>query len=113
MTLTVRTDIEQVGGKQKLFENLVMTEAAAFKFHQLFKALGLEDGIEFPTPESMIEATLNQALRVKVAHRMYEGENQATVKAYLPSMFGGVSAGGATQSAFGGTLNISEDDLPF
>lgn len=118
MTLTIRSDVEQEAAGQKMWDNLVMSASAAFKFHQLFKALGLENGISFATPEAMIEVVLNQALRIKVVHEtkpeFNNGEPQARIKTYLMSNFGGTGTGGSKPSAFDlGNIDVDMDDMPF
>lgn len=114
VTLTVRDDVEQGGQKRKLFDNMVFTEAAMFKFHQVGKALGV-DGVEFDDIADFAKVMHGRAVRVKTGQREYGGEMQTTVKTYLESSVGG-NFTPSSHDPFGGDnkpLNIKEDDLPF
>jgi hypothetical protein len=124
LSLTIRTDVEQAHGKQKLFENLVMGENTMFKFHQLLGALGFEDGTSFETEQAFQQAVLNQALRVKVINEPYNGETVARIRTFLPSQLGGEFVDTFDQPGNrdpfadpfaddGKPIDISEDELPF
>lgn len=123
MTLTVREDVPQEGGGRKLFDNLVMTEKAKFKFHQLFKALGFTNGARFNSLDEIAQAIAYKPLRVKTKHELDNRDNvtiRDRVHYYIPTEH--PLAGGAAPVAqadpfaagpAGQTIDISEDDLPF
>ena len=86
LTLTIRNDVKQPHRKQKLWDYLVATEKAMFKFQQVAKALALPNGKDFKTIEEFKNAILYKAVRIKVVHEdnTYNGETkkQARIKAY-------------------------------
>jgi hypothetical protein len=78
--------VKQPHRKQKLWDYLVASEKAMFKFQQVAKATGLPNGKDFSTLEEYRKAILFKPVRVKVVHEEneYQGEKrtQARVKAY-------------------------------
>lgn len=91
MTLTIRNDVAQPHKKQKLWDYLVATEKAMFKFHQVAKAVGLANGKDFASIEEYRNAILYKAVRINVVHEEneYQGEKrkQARIKTYsLPTV---------------------------
>lgn len=79
--LTVRKDVRGQSdyGGRKIFDNLVDTEKAKFKFHQVAQALGWEEGREVPTIHDFAREIAQQPVRVKVVVRQeeYNGEVRA------------------------------------
>lgn len=86
LTITVRNDVKQPHRKQKLWDYLVATEKAMFKFQQVAKAIGLPNGKDFKTIEEFKNAILYKAVRITVKHEdnTYNGETkkQARIKTY-------------------------------
>lgn len=86
LTITVRNDVKQPHRKQKLWDYLVATEKAMFKFHQVAKAVALPNGKDFKTIEEYRNAILYKPVRIKVVHEenTYNGETktQARIKTY-------------------------------
>jgi hypothetical protein len=86
LTITVRNDVKQPHRKQKLWDYLVVTEKAMFKFQQVAKAVALPNGKDFRTLEDFRLAILYKPVRIKVVHEenTYNGETkkQARIKAY-------------------------------
>lgn len=86
LTITIRNDVKQPHRKQKLWDYLVATEKAAFKFQQVGKAVGLPNGKDFNTIEDYRLAILFKPVKVKVIHEdnTYNGETkkQARIKSY-------------------------------
>lgn len=121
VTLTIRDDVDQEGGKRKVFDNFVESPAAAFKFHNLAKGLEWSEGMTADTLEDYADAIRYQAvrvkLRVKAASGGYEAKNE--VVTYLPTQAASHSGGGfgnPTSDPFqnnGKAIDISDDDLPF
>lgn len=121
-TLTIRKELdgeEQEGGGRKLFENIVFTKDAMFKFHQLGKALGWEQGREFEDLPEIAAAILYQPIRVKTKNEPYEGKINPKVSYYKPAEVeyaGTPDADEPTHDPFandGKPIDISDDDLPF
>jgi hypothetical protein len=87
MTLTVRNDVAQPHKKQKLWDNLVVTEKAMFRFQQVSKAVGIPQGKDFKSLEEFRNAVIYKPLRVLVKHEeneyMNEKRTQARIKAYM------------------------------
>lgn len=86
LTVTVRNDVKQPHKKQKLWDYLVASEKAMFKFHQVAKAVGLPNGKDFKSIEEFRNAILFKAVRINVVHEEneYQGEKrkQARIKTY-------------------------------
>lgn len=86
LTITLRNDVKQPHRKQKLWDYLVATEKAMFKFHQVAKAVGLPNGKDFKSIEEFRNAILFKAVRISVKHEEneYNGEKrtQARIKSY-------------------------------
>lgn len=86
LTITLRNDVKQPHRKQKLWDYLVATEKAMFKFHQVAKAVGLPNGKDFKSIEEFRNAILFKAVRivVKQEESEYNGEKrtQARIKSY-------------------------------
>lgn len=86
LTITLRNDVKQPHRKQKLWDYLVATEKAMFKFHQVAKAVGLPNGKDFKSIEEFRNAILYKAVRISVKHEEneYNGEKrtQARIKSY-------------------------------
>lgn len=86
LTVTIRNDVKQPHRKQKLWDYLVASEKAMFKFQQVAKAVALPNGKDFKTLEDFRLAILYKPTRVKVVHEEseYQGEKrkQARIKGY-------------------------------
>jgi len=72
VTFTVRSDFEQNGKKRKVFDYLVDTEKAKFKFQQLAKALQFSNERNFNTIEEFAKAILFEPARITVKHERSE-----------------------------------------
>lgn len=86
LTITIRNDVKQPHRKQKLWDYLVATEKAMFKFQQVGKAIQLPNGKDFKTLEDFRLAILYKPVRIKVIQEdnTYNGETkkQARIKSY-------------------------------
>lgn len=86
LTITIRNDVKQPHRKQKMWDYLVVTEKAMFKFQQVGKAIQLPNGKDFKTLEDYRLAILYKPVKIKVVHEdnTYNGETkkQARIKAY-------------------------------
>jgi hypothetical protein len=117
VTLTVRDDVDQTGGKRKFFDNLVEQDNMMWKFQQLAKAAQLPAGQDIESLQSFAKEIQYKSVRIKNKHRTYEGEIQDTIAHYVESQVGGGEAAGraaADPFASGnGAIEVSDDDLPF
>jgi hypothetical protein len=117
LTLTVRDDVDQEGGKRKFFDNMVEAENMMWKFQQVAKAAQLPAGQDIASLAEFASAIQYKPVRVKNKHRVYEGETQDTIKAFMESQVGGGDAASrAAQDPFangGSPIEVSDDDLPF
>lgn len=120
LTLTIRSNVEQDFKKRKLFDRLVASEKAMFKFHQVGTAV-LGDGIEVGTIQEFAKAIKNQCVKVTVTNRKetYEGQERIreNISFYAPSDY--PVGGGESDEGFnafeddGEAPVISDNDLPF
>ena len=121
VTLTIRNDVEQEGQKRKIFDRLVATERAMFKFHQLAKALQWGQGEGAANLEEFAEKILYQQVKAKLkispARGNYAEKND--VVTYLVTDYPTGDAGvGPDTNPYnfdddGKPIDISDDDLPF
>jgi hypothetical protein len=72
LTLTIRTDIAQDGHKRKIWDYLVDTEKAKFKFQQVAKGLDFAEGAKYDTIDEFAEAILYKAVKVTIKHETSE-----------------------------------------
>lgn len=71
-TLTIRDDVDQQFQKRKIFDNLVLTDSAMFKFQQYAKAVGMPEGYSPETLEEMAGNMKFKAVKVKISNETYE-----------------------------------------
>lgn len=112
VTLTIRHDVNQEGAKRKLFDNLVASPKAMFKFNQVSKAIGFPEGTSFNDISDFAQAIKFKPVRVKVVHEKYQGENRERVNRYMPASveYNGNPEHGGTA---GNPFNIPDEDFPF
>lgn len=132
MVLVVRTDVEQDHGGRKIYDTLTASEAAQWRFQQLTKALGFEDGYEFDTIGDYAEAIAYKEVKVKTKQQASKNDPDkifTNVDRFLPTEEGVASAETRVNTAtYGGRksapsndpfaddgkpIDISDDDLPF
>lgn len=77
-TLTIREDVAQEFQKRKIWDNLVATDKAMFKFQQVAKALQFPEGQKINSIEEFANMIRFQPVRIKVANREeeYNGEKR-------------------------------------
>lgn len=124
VTWKVREDVDQPGKKRNIFDSLYATEGAMWKFQQLFKELGFEQGRKFPggLPE-IAKAVQFQAVRVKIKHESYtngQGEQKVAerVEFYKKSTKPLANPGQVADPFADGQDQftpppVGDDDLPF
>lgn len=116
VTLTVRDDVEQEGGKRKFFDNLPQMDNMMWKFQQVSKAAQLPAGQDFETLEEFAAAIQYQPVIIRNKHEMYNGEKNDKVGFWKESKIGGGTEAGGAGDPFannGQPIDISDDDLPF
>lgn len=107
--LTIREDVEQQGQKRNFFDNLVVQDNMMWKFNQVSKAAQLPEGEEIASVEDFAQAILYKPVVIRNKHEVYNGETQDRVASWKVSE----TEGGEFAGADGGSLDISDDDLPF
>jgi hypothetical protein len=125
MTMTVRdeADINPVGRKRKIFHNLYYTDKTVGQFQSLFKALLFDQGREFNELADVAKAIKGCTVRVKLRHEQYQdaqGNNKVAERVHYfmesqkplirPT---GASSFGDDPFATSGSVDISDDNLPF
>lgn len=110
VTLTVRDDIEQTGAKRKFFDNIVEQENMMWKFQQVAKAAQFEEGIDVESLTHFAELLQYRPVRIRNKHEVYNGEKQDRIANWKESEVG---ADGMSIPSSGGSIDISDDDLPF
>jgi hypothetical protein len=115
LTVTIRNDVKQLHRKQKLWDYLVATEKAMFKFHQVAKAVGLPNGKDFKSIEDFRLAILYKPVRIKVVQEdnTYNGETkkQARIKSYSLATVEYSTPGAVDPLASSGDINNAVDFL--
>lgn len=91
LTLTVRADVAQAGQKRKVWDYLVDTEKAKFKFQQVAKALNIPNSKSFTTIDEFAKEILYKAAKVKIKHETstYNGKvftNERIANYYPPTV---------------------------
>lgn len=111
--LTVRDDVEQEGQKRKFFDNLVVQDNMMWKFQQVSKAAQLPVGEEYATVEDFASALQYKNVRIRNKHEVYNDEKQDRVAYWKETESGDAGGNDGDPFAGGGSINISDDDLPF
>lgn len=113
VTLTVRDDVSQEGGKRKIFDNIVFTEKAMFKVNQFANAVGIEGAGNL---DEFASQALYKPVRIKNKHEEYNGKTNDKVAFYNPAQVEYNGQGGTSADPFANdsnTIDISDEDLPF
>lgn len=76
LTLTIRSDVAQEGQKRKVWDYLVDTEKAKFKFQQVAKALNVPNSKNFNTIDEFGQEILYKAVKIKIKHERSEYNNK-------------------------------------
>jgi hypothetical protein len=113
LTITIRNDVKQPHRKQKLWDYLVDTEKAHFKFQQVAKAVGIPSGTVMKTLEDYRLAILFKPVRISVIQEdnTYNGETkkQARIKTY--SLATSEYSAPSAKDPFETTLNPNATDF--
>jgi hypothetical protein len=89
ITLVIRDDVKQPFAKRKLWDYLVDTDKAKFKFNVLAKALNIPDGAKISTIAEFAKGILYASVRIEIKHEEeeYNGETKTRerIVKYLPT----------------------------
>jgi hypothetical protein len=82
VTVVIRDDVQQKFGKRKVWDYLVASEKAKWKFNQVAKAIGLDNGAKVATIHEFAKAILFQPVKIKIKHEQdtYNGETKTREK---------------------------------
>lgn len=80
VTLTVRSDVGQAGAGRKIFDNLVLTPKAMFKFQQYSKAIELPNGAKIAKLETFVNEIFGKAVLVTVKNETSEYNGNVRVQ---------------------------------
>jgi hypothetical protein len=113
VTLVIRDDVKQPHQKRKVWDYLVDTEKAKFKFNVLAKALNIPDGSKIATIAEFAKAILYASLRIEIKHEEdnYNGETKIRerIAKYLPTE----NERGATDPFSTSSKTTSNNAIPF
>lgn len=78
VTLIIRDDVKQDFGKRRVWDYIVDTEKAKWKFHQVAKAVGLENGKNVGSIQEFAQAILYKPVTIEIKHQQetYQGETK-------------------------------------
>lgn len=115
MVLTVRNDVDQVGGGRKVWHTLWVNENTHGIVQAFMKAIEVPDGTEFNSLEEIANYVKGRPVRAKLDIQE-DNSNFNEVKSFSISHVGGFyeeEEAGGNADANDGPLDISEDDMPF
>lgn len=105
----IRSDVDQpCQGQEIKFDNFTVTENSMWRFNQASKAAGIPNGTKFNSVKEWAETFKNKPIRVVVGEREYNGNKYPEVKSFKESQEKDL-----TNDPFGGSVDLSDDDLPF
>lgn len=116
---TIRDDVGQDFQKRILFDNIVFADNTIWKGQQVLKAVEIEDGTEINSIEEFAELISYKAAKMKVKHEEYQGKINERIEYWEVSDHGlGGEKAAAKDDPFAntgeqGSIDISDDDLPF
>jgi hypothetical protein len=138
ITFTVRSDVDQAAKGRKLFHTFWISnkseaslEACLNMIESFGHKVGVPDGVEFDTPQQWADFIVGKPVKAKVIIGEYNGNENNEIKYFNASDFSEVkqqetrgqaagtelpAAGQADTDPFSnpnGTIDISDDDLPF
>lgn len=115
----IRDDVDQPSkGQEVRYDNFVETPDALWRVNQASEAAGLDMDKEYKDIHQWGEDFLFNAVRIRVGHREYNGNQYAEVKEFMPSRYPGklskteAKKNDAVEND-AEPIEISDDDLPF
>lgn len=85
LTLTIRDDVNQQFAKRKIWDYLVDTEKAKFKFQQVAKALSIPEGTNISTIQDFAKAIQFSSIRISVKNREEEYNGEKKIRDFVAS----------------------------
>jgi hypothetical protein len=78
VTLIIRDDVKQEFGTRRVWDYIVDTEKAKWKFQQVAKAVGLENGKSVSSIQEFAQAILFKPVTIQIKHEQdtYQGETK-------------------------------------
>lgn len=113
LTLTIRSNVDQEFKKRKVFDNLVVSENAMFRFDQVAVACGYGKDHDFATIDEFAKAIRGQVVAVTIKNETYDGKIQDRVAQYHVSEYPVQRDEEEAGEEYDGGIEVSEDDLPF
>jgi hypothetical protein len=83
VTLTIRDDVNQQFAKRKIWDYLVYTEKAMFKFQQVAKALAIPEGTKIDTIHDFAKAIQFASVRISVKNREEEYNGEKKIRDFV------------------------------
>lgn len=108
--LTIRKDVEQEAGGRKVFDNIVFSEKAMFKVHQIAGVAGVQNANNI---EDFASQLYGKAVKIKTKNEEYQGKENAKVNYYMNSDLEGVSDPESSDDPFAGGADFDDNDMPF
>lgn len=131
-TFVVRSDVDQEFKGRKVFHDFYISRdpekvETSLGFIERFNLeLGVPDGVEFATQQEWINFVLGKPVKARIATKEYNGKEYNEIKWFNESSFKQVSAQAtqtpaqnagtalpSTTQEAPGSIDISDDDLPF
>ena len=78
ITVVIRDDVKQPFAKRKVWDYLVATEKTKWRFNQVAKAVGLENGAKVATIHEFAKSILYGTVKIEIKHEQdtYQGETK-------------------------------------
>lgn len=131
-TFVVRSDVDQEFKGRKVFHDFYVSRdpekvETSLGFIERFNLdLGVPDGVEFDTQQEWINYVLGKPIQARIGTKEYNGKEYNEIKWFNPSEFQEMKEQAQPENkeklsakfaqdpfAGGGSIDISDDDLPF
>ena len=137
ITITIRDDVDQEAKRRKIFDNLVSSEKAMFRWQMYAAATDLPEGTTFKDEEDLIKGfgkhLKGKPVKIKIVHDTTRDRFPEQVSGVVKSNLGGAAPGSNPFAVPGGSnqqppsfgeqkmpweddgkpVDISDDELPF
>lgn len=85
LLLKVRDDLEQEGANRNVYVNISTNPNITWKLSNIARAAGVPAGTDFEGLIDYLKAVKGKSMRIKLAHREYNGKTYPDVKAFYPT----------------------------
>lgn len=114
---TIRDDVDQEAKKRIVYDNLVVTEKAMFKFHQVAKAIPELDGKNFSSEEQLLKefarTMKGKPVQINIKHDPTRETYIERIQGLAPSAMSAAGSGANPFTGSGKEIDISDEELPF